>query len=236
MWAKDLRAITLGDWRVMRRSRSGQSEEELLRRALQDRGIPLPPEAFRPRPSADPLQATIEEPLEARLGHLPHPPADPAGTVEAVVEAVEGELEWQPDALPALDRLREGGYRIGLVADSSVPLGPSWKKRVAPWFDVVVLSRDVGRVKPHRDLFLRALEALHTLPSWTLHVGDRPLGDVAGAKLLGLRAALVRPPPGRAPDWDPDGLRPGEKGPEELPPDLTVRNLEELCAALDLLG
>lgn len=52
--------------------------------------------------------------------------------------------------------------------------------------DAVVLSCEVGKRKPHRAIFERALEELGVEAAETLHVGDRVYHDVGGAAALGI--------------------------------------------------
>jgi putative hydrolase of the HAD superfamily len=82
-------------------------------------------------------------------------------------------------------------YRIGLV--SNFPCGDSIRDSLtdtglAELLDVVVVSGDVGHVKPHPAPFRKALDALDVEPSRTVYVGDNWLGDIQGAKRLGMYA------------------------------------------------
>jgi HAD superfamily hydrolase (TIGR01549 family) len=52
--------------------------------------------------------------------------------------------------------------------------------------DAVVLSCEVGKRKPHRAIFERALDELGVAAEDTLHVGDRRYHDVHGAAALGM--------------------------------------------------
>jgi putative hydrolase of the HAD superfamily len=48
--------------------------------------------------------------------------------------------------------------------------------------------------KPHAAIFRAALGALGVSADRALHVGDRPLADVAGAQGVGMRAVLIETP------------------------------------------
>jgi len=82
-------------------------------------------------------------------------------------------------------------YRLGLV--SNFPCGRSIRESLdrtglAAYFDAVVVSGDVGYVKPHPAPFRAALEALDADPQRTVYIGDNWLGDVQGAKRLNMYA------------------------------------------------
>jgi putative hydrolase of the HAD superfamily len=95
---------------------------------------------------------------------------------------------------------------------------------LAPHFDAVVVSHHVGIEKPNPGIFRRALELLEADASSTLHVGDVPELDLAGAESAGIDAVLVDRHdrhaafPGRLPDLGSlpqlarEGL-PGRPGP-----------------------
>jgi putative hydrolase of the HAD superfamily len=126
-----------------------------------------------------------------------------------------------PDTLHCLQALR-GHARIGLVSDAQRPfLEPELAMTgLAPLLDAVVVSSDHGYRKPDPRLFARGLELLGAAPKRAVYVGDNPLRDVAGARMAGMRAVLLRR----------DVAAPAEDGPA---PDRTIRTLREL---LDLTG
>ena len=61
------------------------------------------------------------------------------------------------------------------------------------FFDVVIISSEVGADKPDPRIFERALKALHVAPGETWHVGDDPKRDW-GAETLGLRVFRLERP------------------------------------------
>lgn len=62
------------------------------------------------------------------------------------------------------------------------------------WFDVTVISGEVGIAKPSPEIFTKLLDALDTSPSETVVVGDNPLNDVVGAQAIGIAGVLLRRP------------------------------------------
>jgi putative hydrolase of the HAD superfamily len=97
-----------------------------------------------------------------------------------------------PDVPPALAALREAGHRLAVVSnwDSRLPLLLE-RLGLAPAFDTIVVSAVERVEKPDPRIFHRALERLGAAPGQTLHVGDSPELDVAGARTAGIAALLV---------------------------------------------
>ena len=103
---------------------------------------------------------------------------------------------WQPARVlgstthALLDSLREHGLKLGLVSNA---FDPGWLLRrdleqmgIAQRIDVAVFSSEVGKRKPHPEIFQTALAALGVAPERTLFVGDRLYEDVRGAGELGM--------------------------------------------------
>ena len=103
---------------------------------------------------------------------------------------------WQPARVlgstthALLESLRERGLRLGLVSNA---FDPGWllhrdleQMGIAERIDHAVFSSEVGKRKPHPEIFERALEALEVAPEESLFVGDRLYEDVRGANELGM--------------------------------------------------
>ena len=94
----------------------------------------------------------------------------------------------------ALDRLRAGGLRLGVVSNSD---GRVEEALVAAGlrdcFDVVLDSAVVGVEKPDPAIFRAALDALGVAPGEALYVGDLYDVDVVGARAAGMEAGLLVP-------------------------------------------
>lgn len=88
-------------------------------------------------------------------------------------------------------RWRAAGRPCGLVSNWDLRLRPLLDMLgLLPQFDVVMVSAEVGIEKPAAPIFSAACAALGTAPGATLHVGDDPRSDVAGARSAGLHAHL----------------------------------------------
>jgi putative hydrolase of the HAD superfamily len=94
----------------------------------------------------------------------------------------------------SLIRLRAAGCRLAVVSNSEGTVEAMLENAgLRPLFDTVVDSAVVGVVKPDPRIFLLALERLSIAPERAVMVGDSPSADVAGARAVGARAALLDP-------------------------------------------
>ena len=86
------------------------------------------------------------------------------------------------------------GLRTVIYKAPDLAKAKEWYGRVfgiAPYFDAIVSSAEVGCEKPDPRIFREALTRLRTSPGQTLHVGDSIDDDIGGAKAAGLDALLV---------------------------------------------
>jgi len=100
---------------------------------------------------------------------------------------------WVPydDALPTLRALRARGLKLALISNVGVDVrGVLERGGMGGLFDAVILSFEVGAVKPDRSIFQRALDALGVPAARALMVGDNAVDD-AGAARLGVRTLLL---------------------------------------------
>jgi putative hydrolase of the HAD superfamily len=90
---------------------------------------------------------------------------------------------------------------------------------IESYFHGYVNARQAGAAKPERRIFDVAVAAGGATPECTLHVGDHPEFDVAGARAAGMKTAWVN--------------RVGFDWPAHLDdPDSVVTDLGELAAML----
>lgn len=120
-----------------------------------------------------------------------------------------------------LERLRRR-YRLALI--SNYPDGDAIRtslERVglAAHFDVVVVSADVGFVKPHPLPFETAVRALDVEAPEVLHVGDNWLADIQGAKRFGMQCILTK-------QWAP--YERFDPQPGDFEPDAVVSSIDEI--------
>lgn len=102
-------------------------------------------------------------------------------------------VELADDVMPLLSRLRER-YRLAVL--SNYPCGRSIragmdKVGLTELFEVIVVSGDVGFVKPHPEPYGQLLGQLGEDPAACVYVGDNWLADIQGAKTAGMGAVLT---------------------------------------------
>jgi putative hydrolase of the HAD superfamily len=106
-------------------------------------------------------------------------------------------------AREALEVLRARDVAIGIISNT----GTTWGEALRPVLEnaglsgllaVTTFSDEVGVRKPRPEIFRKTLARLGAEPADAVHVGDRMLADVAGAKAAGMRGVLFtngREPP-----------------------------------------
>jgi len=129
-------------------------------------------------------------------------------------------LPPQPDVVPALGRLRAAGYRqFTLTNNSKAAVADQVKNaRLAGCFEALLSVEDVGKYKPHPDVYRWAAGWVGADVSDCLLVAAQGW-DVAGAAWAGMKAAFVARP----------GQQPFPLGPE---PDYRASSLTELAGEL----
>ena len=96
------------------------------------------------------------------------------------------------DAVPALEELREAGYKVGIITNLRRDVDELCERvGLAPYLDFAVGSQEVGIEKPHPPIFMAALDRVDAAPEEVLHVGDQVRSDVMGAQSVGMQAVLI---------------------------------------------
>ena len=125
-------------------------------------------------------------------------------------------------ARAGLGALVARGVRLAVVSNTMRTPGAVLRRvldgqGVLGCFSHLTFSDEVGVRKPAAEIFRLTLEKLGVDAAQAVHVGDDPVLDVAGARAAGLRVIQVLS---------------GERAPAASAPDLTVRGLGELPAAI----
>ena len=94
---------------------------------------------------------------------------------------------------PLIERVRElkKRYRIGMLSNMGADtldeiFGPDER---AELFDAVIISSEVGMIKPSLDIFGLTLERMGSAAEDTVFIDDRPM-NVEGAERLGIKTIL----------------------------------------------
>ncbi len=105
---------------------------------------------------------------------------------------LEESVHLYPGTVPTLRRIREAGYRLGLISNvsdgASIPITHLGIDRL---FDELILSHEVGLLKPDPAIFDLACRRLGVAPSETIFVADGGFGELDAAQQLGIFTVLV---------------------------------------------
>lgn len=119
---------------------------------------------------------------------------DDAGMAQAVYDSYATAQYWKPydDVRSTLMMLKRQGYQLGIVSNWDPALRDIMRgMQLAPFFDEIISSADVGYRKPDPQIFEVALERLGALRQTTVHVGDLPEADGAGASSAGITPVII---------------------------------------------
>jgi len=98
------------------------------------------------------------------------------------------------NARKALIKLREMGYRLGIITDGN-PI-KQWEKilrlDIDDFFEHVVVSDFEGVKKPHPKIYQKALKIFGVKAEEAVMVGDRLYSDIFGAKRVGMHTVWFR--------------------------------------------
>lgn len=101
-----------------------------------------------------------------------------------VIRTPSGALD--SEVLALIDKLH-GRYKIGLLSNTSAEYlrGLLHEHDINKHFDAVVISSEVGMIKPDPSIFKHILADLGTQPAETVFIDDSPR-NVAGATAVGI--------------------------------------------------
>jgi HAD superfamily hydrolase (TIGR01549 family) len=166
------------------------------------------------------------------LGMLGHPATEITDeAVDKITKAHMGQLaesfEVRPESLEVLNWAK-ARYRTAMI--SNFAYAPTFHQALDRFgirsvFETIVVSAEVGWVKPHRIIFDHTLEKMGIQASEALFIGDQLYVDVYGALNCGMHVAWIET---ERQDW----LRPETKF-SDCPPTYTVRVLKELIELLE---
>lgn len=131
-------------------------------------------------------------------------------------------LKLDENAIPILKELKEK-FPLGIV--SLVMYSPPFlkflkKHGILNFFDVIVVSADIGYRKPHPNIFLAALEKMKVKPYEAVFIGDDPIKDILGAKNIGMKTILIKQK---------------EQKPYRVKPDKIINELKQLPKVIEEL-
>ncbi len=153
--------------------------EDRIRRTCDKHGI-----------SADVLRSEMEKAARANLHEY-------KGALEAL--GISFGEKWNsesvvpyPEAAQVLSQLR-GKYRLGIIANQPINTRKRMEEwRLAEYFDLMLISAEVGFSKPDARLFKEALYKAQISAEKCVMIGDKLTNDSAPAKALGFKTVWIK--------------------------------------------
>jgi len=123
-----------------------------------------------------------------------------------------------PDVIEALQKLRDGGYRLAILSNGDRDMLDAAKPHIGFAFDDTISVQEAGYFKPHWMTYAKAEEILDEERQSILFVANHAF-DCVGAKAFGMRTAFI-------------DRRKRPFGQEPQQPDIIVSDFKELAHAL----
>jgi HAD superfamily hydrolase (TIGR01549 family) len=201
---------------------------------LKEQGVDVPFERFQETyiRERDRLYAqadlTLEEPhFNVRVSETlkslgyNYPTSNPlvAAATNEFCEEFMKYVRIDPDAENVLKQLH-GKYRLGVVSNFAIPECVFKLLKaggIYGFFEVVVVSGEINKRKPRREIFEHALTMLDVSAAQAVFVGDTLDADVEGSKAVGMRAVYIER---------------RLQNPVKTCPDQKIKSLKELPSAL----
>lgn len=112
---------------------------------------------------------------------------------QEVLDEMENNNQLNEKLVTYITEKLKDRYKIGLISNSESPYlrNELDKFRLEPLFDVIVISSEVGSIKPEPEIFQTALERLNVMPGESVFIDDNS-SYVDAAKKLGLEGIVYR--------------------------------------------
>jgi putative hydrolase of the HAD superfamily len=141
-------------------------------------------------------------------------------TLDAYFKDYTRRVDVQKEAIPTLRSLLPR-YRLGVVTNFAYPSGIYRileKFGLEEVFDPIVISGEVGWIKPSPIIFQVALSKLRMSAEQVVFVGDDPEADIKGAKNIGMKTVFLA------------------RGSSRCDADITISHLSSLTDVIEKLG
>lgn len=100
-------------------------------------------------------------------------------------------IELYEDTVSTLRNLKNLGFKIALCSNLAMPYGERLKTLLPNLFDVLILSYEVGAIKPEPHIYEAIREQFACQMTDMLFIGDHPILDVETPITLGMSARLI---------------------------------------------
>jgi HAD superfamily hydrolase (TIGR01662 family) len=149
-------------------------------------------------------------------------------TLRAALDAMYSitQQNWylEEDAIPTLETLRERGFKLGLISNTSDDKNAQDLidyYRLRSYFELIVTSAGCGIRKPDGRIFQMALDHFRVQPNGMMMVGDTLDADILGANQKGIYSVWIN----RRVDYE-------EEGELTIQPQAVISDLAQLPSLL----
>jgi HAD superfamily hydrolase (TIGR01509 family) len=111
--------------------------------------------------------------------------------LERDLQAECASIRLRPGIAGLWQSLRDRGLRIGVCSNLALPYGSPLLSTLPDTPDAVILSYEVGLVKPDPAIFRLVCDRLGLQPAEIQFVGDTPSADIEGPRAIGMPAMLI---------------------------------------------
>ena len=87
-------------------------------------------------------------------------------------KAAENVFKENKDVTDIALKIKQNGYKIGLLSNTEIPVARSYKKQPYNFFDTAVFSCFVGCVKPEREIYEIILRKMRVKPEEVIFIDD----------------------------------------------------------------
>ena len=120
-------------------------------------------------------------------------PEQMAKAVEIRLQQTRRALEPRPEAVATVARLKDEGYKLGLLSNCSIEIPILWPQTTfAHLFDSAIFSSRERLKKPDPRIYHLACESLGVIPERCLYVADGENHELTAAAKVGLHSVLIR--------------------------------------------
>ncbi len=174
--------------RVLRREGMSLNDKDFLKRYFEEDKL------YRKRLKETLRESSLDDLVNSALSACGCEPRRAAGIVRKAVDfgLATRRARWFPNAKRTLVKLREKGYKLGLISNTHWRISDNLRKEFKRFFDVITLSYEHGFAKPHPSIFITTLNRLTASANQCLHVGDDPMADIQGAKSIGMLTVFIK--------------------------------------------
>jgi len=130
---------------------------------------------------------------------------------QAIEEEMEAATEINYDVLSIIEGLRHKDYRIGLLSNAPSEFIRDILKQhdLEQYFDTIVISSEVGFIKPEPEIFHHILKQMNVPASEAIFIDDNPR-NVKAAEEVGIRSLLYTSAQTLEVDLNDCGIHTGE--------------------------